>query len=53
MEAIRNFHWAQNQIEKVTELSKQDREKAACERRLEQMEINREKQHLKNISKFR
>lgn len=44
MEARRTFDWAQNRVSEVTGVSKEQRESAACVRRLEQMAKKRAKQ---------
>lgn len=49
MQAMNEFHWAQDKIDEVV-TGKKDREKQACERRLRQMQARREKQLNKQLS---
>ena len=44
MQAMNEFRWAQCKVEEVTGMSREQRESAACARRLEQMAKKREKQ---------
>jgi len=44
MQAMKEFQWGQGKVEEVTCMSKEQRESAACARRLEQMVKKREKQ---------
>jgi len=41
---MKEFQWGQGKVEEVTCMSKEQRESAACARRLEQMVKKREKQ---------
>ena len=43
MQALNSYHWAQDKIDEVVTGTKH-REQAACERRLRQMQTQREKQ---------
>ena len=44
MQAMSEFIWGQGKVEEVTGISREQRESAACTRRLEQMLKKREKQ---------
>ena len=44
MQAMKEFSWAQDKVEGVTRMTKEQREQQACARRLEQMAKKREKQ---------
>jgi len=43
MQALNQYHWAQDRIQEVTGLTKEQRESQACRRRLKQMAAKREK----------
>lgn len=43
MESRDTYEWAQSKIQEVTGYTKEQRESAACQRRLRQMEAKREK----------
>lgn len=43
MQALNSYHWAQDRIQEVTGLTKEQRESQACLRRLRQMAAKREK----------
>ena len=43
MQAMNEYHWAQDKIDEVV-TGKKHREEAACERRLRQMQARREKE---------
>jgi len=44
MQAMNEFRWGQGKVEEVTGMTRDQRESAACARRLEQMAKRREKQ---------
>lgn len=44
MQALNQYHWAQDRIQEVTGLTKEQRESQACQRRLKQMAAKREKE---------
>ncbi len=44
MQAMRDYSWGQGKVEEVTGLNRDQRESQACQRRLAQMEKNRQKQ---------
>ena len=46
------FRWAQDKVEEATGMSKQQRESAACARRLEQMAKKREKQSKREANRL-
>jgi len=44
MQAMRDYSWGQSKVEEVTGSNRGHREDQACQRRLAQMEKNRQKQ---------
>lgn len=44
MQSMRDYEWGQCKVEEVTGLTREQRESQACQRRLTQMEKNRQKQ---------
>lgn len=44
MQSMRSYDWAQDKVEQVTGLTREQRESQACQRRLVQMEKKRQKQ---------
>jgi len=51
MQAMNEYHWAQDKIDEVVD-GKKHHEEAACERRLRQMAARREKKAAKQIEKL-
>lgn len=52
MQAMSEFRWSQGKVEEVTGMSREQRESAACARRLEQMAKRREKQAKREANKM-
>ena len=51
MQAMNEYHWAQDKIDDVCNGNKKHREEAACERRLRQMAARREKEAARQARK--